>query len=282
MRAVLSKVDSAAEFVRRKTKLRPRIAVILGSGLGSFVDSLKVETSIPYGELPHGIRSNVVGHSGRLVVGSVDDVPLYVFQGRVHFYEGHSMEDVAFLSRTAVRLGVSTAIITNAAGAVNTSFRPGDLMLISDHLNLMGANPLIGLNCEELGPRFPDMTAVYPESLRAIARKEAEKLGLHLQEGVYLALSGPTYETPAEVRMLRVLGADATGMSTVPEAIVFSHARIPVLGISCITNMAAGILPQKLHHDEVLETTTRIAREFTALLGATAKAIATEIAKEIV
>lgn len=274
---MLTKVDAAAEFVRQKTKLRPKIAVILGSGLGSFVDALQIETSIPYAELPHGIGSNVIGHSGRLVIGTAGEVPLYVFQGRVHYYEGHSMEDVAFLSRIAVRLGVSAAIITNAAGGVNTAFKPGDLMLISDHLNLMGSNPLIGSNCDELGPRFPDMTSVYPETLRAIARKEAARLGLKLQEGVYLALSGPTYETPAEVRMLRVLGADATGMSTVPEAIVFSHARIPVLGISCITNMAAGILPQKLHHEEVLETTTRVAREFTALLEATSKAMAKEI-----
>jgi len=270
---MIEKIDEAVSFLQTRTSLRPVIAVILGSGLGAFVDGLDIEVSIPYAEIPHGIGSNVVGHSGRIVFAKLGEIPILVFQGRIHYYEGHEMDEVVFLARVAVRFGIETVILTNAAGGVNLSFRAGDLMLISDHLNMMGVNPLIGKNLDTFGPRFPDMTEVYPKSLRELARAEGEKLGLDLKEGVYLALTGPAYETPAEVRMLRVLGADATGMSTVPEAIIFSHSGIPVLGISCISNMAAGVLPQKLLHDEVLETTQRVGKEFIALLENSIRAI---------
>ena len=189
-----------------------------------------------------------------------------VMQGRVHYYEGYSMDEVVFLARLAGRIGVRAAIVTNAAGGINTDFAAGDLMLISDHINMLGTNPLRGRNLDELGPRFPDLTDVYPESLRSVARKVSKQVEVPLREGVYIALSGPTYETPAEVRALRVLGADATGMSTVPEATVFAHMNIPVLGISCITNMAAGILPQKLTHAEVMETTARVEKDFVRLM----------------
>jgi purine-nucleoside phosphorylase len=199
-------------------------------------------------------------------VGRAGNVPVVVLQGRVHFYEGHEMNDVMFLARVIGRLGIKRLIVTNAAGGINTSFKPGDLMLISDHINLMGMNPLRGPNIDELGVRFPDMSEAYPESLRNEAKTVAKKLGVIVQEGVYLALSGPTYETPAEIRAFRTLGADAVGMSTVPEVIAMSHMNIPVLGISCITNMAAGILKQKLSHQEVMDTTARVQKEFTSLV----------------
>jgi purine-nucleoside phosphorylase len=201
-----------------------------------------------------------------MIVGRAGKVPVVVLAGRMHFYEGHDMRAVVHLARVAGRLGIKNLIVTNAAGGVNTSFTPGDLMLITDHINLMGGNPLLGPNIEELGPRFPDMSEAYPESLRDKAKEVARGLGLSLKEGVYLALSGPTYETPAEIRMLRVLGADAVGMSTVPEVIAMSHMNIPVLGISCITNMAAGVIKQKLTHQEVMDTTARVQEQFTKLV----------------
>ncbi|MEO8218205.1 MAG: purine-nucleoside phosphorylase [Acidobacteriota bacterium] len=269
---MLQHIDEAVSFIRTRTRVEPRVVIILGSGLGSVADSIEADVSIPYSEIPHSTGSAVAGHAGRLIAGSFETVPLLVMQGRVHFYEGHTMDSVTFLARVAGRMGVKAAVVTNAAGGVNTSFKPGDLMLISDHINMLGTNPLRGPNDEQLGPRFPDMSTVYPEHLRALARRVATENSLAIQEGVYLALSGPTYETPAEVRALRVLGADATGMSTVPEATVFAQMGIDVLGISCITNMAAGVLPEKLRHEEVLETTTRVRKEFTRLvLGVVAK-----------
>jgi purine-nucleoside phosphorylase len=263
---MLSKIEDAARFVSERARSKPRVAIILGSGLGAAADAVEGGLVLPYREIPHAVAAAVTGHSGRLILGQLSGVPVAVFQGRVHYYEGHSMDDVVFLARVAGRLGVTTAIVTNAAGGVNGSFSVGDLMLISDHINLMNANPLRGPNHEELGPRFPDMTMVYPARLRELARDVAATIGLTLREGVYAGLSGPTYETPAEIRMLRTLGADATGMSTVPESTVFAHMGIPVLGISCITNMAAGMLPQKLTHAEVIKTTARVATEFTGLL----------------
>ena len=269
---MIQKIDEAVAFVRSRTSLAPRVGVILGSGLGDVVESLDVETAIPYGEIPGAKASTVLGHSGRMVFGRTGGVPVVVMQGRVHFYEGYEMDEVMFLSRVIGRLGIKALVVTNAAGGVNTSYKPGDLMLISDHINFMGMNPLRGPNVEELGVRFPDMSEAYPESLRDLARGVAKPLNLELKEGVYLALSGPTYETPAEIRAIRTLGADAVGMSTVPEVIAMSHMNIPVLGISCITNMAAGILKQKLTHQEVMDTTARVQREFTALvLGVLAK-----------
>ena len=263
---MIQAIDEAVAFVRSKTSLQPEAGIVLGSGLGNVVDALDVEATIPYSEIPGGAASTVWGHSGKMIFGRAGKLPVVVLAGRMHFYEGHDMRAVVHLARVVGRLGIKKLIVTNAAGGVNTSFKPGDLMLISDHINLMGTNPLIGKNVDELGPRFPDMSEAYPESLRELAKGVAKDIGLTLREGVYLALSGPTYETPAEIRMLRVLGADAVGMSTVPEVIAMSHMNIPVLGISCITNMAAGILKQKLTHQEVMDTTAMVQETFTKLV----------------
>jgi len=263
---MIQAIDEAVAFVRSKTKLAPQVGVVLGSGLGNVVDAIDVEATIPYSEIPGGAASTVWGHSGKMIIGRAGNVPVVVLAGRMHFYEGHDMRAVVHLARVAGRLGIKNMIVTNAAGGVNTSFTPGDLMLISDHINLMGGNPLLGPNIDELGPRFPDMSEAYPENLRAMAKEVARDLGLSLKEGVYLALSGPAYETPAEIRMLRVLGADGVGMSTVPEVIAMSHMGIPVLGISCITNMAAGVIKQKLTHQEVMDTTARVQTQFTSLV----------------
>jgi purine-nucleoside phosphorylase len=263
---MIQAIDAAVQYVRSKTKVAPEVGIVLGSGLGNVVDALDVETTIPYPEIPGGAASTVWGHSGRMILGRAGKLPVVVLAGRMHFYEGHDMRAVVHLARVAGRLGIKKLLVTNAAGGVNTSFTPGDLMLITDHINLMGTNPLIGQNVDELGPRFPDMSEAYPESLRDAAKEVGKGIGIKLKEGIYLALSGPTYETPAEIRMLRVLGADAVGMSTVPEVIAMSHMGIPVLGISCITNMAAGILKQKLTHEEVMETTARVQETFTKLV----------------
>ncbi len=263
---MITKIDEAVSYLRAKTTLAPRAGVILGSGLGALADSVDAELILPYSEIPGAKPSAVIGHSGRLIIGCIEGMPVVVLQGRIHFYEGHTMEEVMFLSRVIGRLGIRELIVTNAAGAVNTSYSVGDLMLISDHINFMGINPLRGPNVDELGPRFPDLSEAYSVALRDKARAEAGKLGIKVQEGVYLALSGPSYETPAEIRAFRVLGADAVGMSTVPEALAMAHMGIPVLGISCITNMGVGILPQKLHHDEVMEATQRVSKQFVDLV----------------
>ena len=263
---MIEKIDEAVRYIRGRSALQPEIGVILGSGLGDVVDAVQIETAIPYSEIPGAKASTVLGHQGRMIFGHANGRRVVVMQGRVHFYEGYEMHEVMFLSRVIGRLGIRQLVVTNAAGGVNTSFVAGDLMLISDHINLMGLNPLRGPNIEALGVRFPDMSEAYPESLRAIARGVAKEVGVDIKEGVYLALSGPTYETPAEIRAFRVLGADAVGMSTVPEVLAMSHMGIPVLGISCITNMAAGILKQKLTHQEVIDTTTRVQKQFTELV----------------
>ena len=263
---MIKAIDEAVRFIRSKSSIQPRVCVILGSGLGDVVEALNVETAISYSEIPGARASTVVGHQGRMILAHVHDTPVVVMQGRVHFYEGYDMAEVMFLSRVIGRLGIKQLIVTNAAGGINTGFKAGDLMVISDHINMMGANPLRGPNIDELGVRFPDMSEAYPESLRDVAKEVARELGQLLQEGVYLALSGPTYETPAEIRAFRTLGADAVGMSTVPEVIAMSQMQIPVLGISCITNMAAGMLKQKLLHQEVMDTTARVQKDFTALV----------------
>ena len=263
---MIETIDNAVSFVRSRTSVQPKVGIVLGTGLGNVIAAIDVDAEIPYSEIPGAAASTVWGHSGKMVFGRAGKLPVVVLSGRMHFYEGHDMRAVVHLARVAGRLGIKTLIVTNAAGGVNLSFTPGDLMLISDHINLMGGNPLIGPNIDELGPRFPDMSEAYPETLRAVAKEVGKRIGLTLKEGVYLALSGPTYETPAEIRMLRTLGADAVGMSTVPEVIAMSHMSIPVLGISCITNMAAGILKQKLTHQEVMDTTARVQKEFTALV----------------
>lgn len=263
---MIQEIDQAVRFVRSRSTLQPRVGVILGSGLGNVLQSVDPDAVIPYSEIPHAPASSVVGHPGRLILARCGQLPIAVMQGRVHFYEGFSSEQVLFLPRLLGRLGIGTAIVTNAAGGINLDFKRGDLMLISDHINLSGINPLRGPNIEELGHRFPDMTQAYPQRLRDLAREVARQAGLTLREGVYLWLAGPTYETPAETRMIRTLGADATGMSTVPEVIAFAHMSIPVLGISCITNMAPGILPQPVTHAEVLETTAQVEKDFSRLL----------------
>jgi purine-nucleoside phosphorylase len=259
-------VNEAANAVRARLRDLPVIAVVLGSGLGEFANALGDAQSIPYEQLPHWPTSRVIGHEGRLVVGTVRGRKIAALSGRCHVYEGHDLRTVTFATRVLGVLGVKTLILTNAAGGVNTGFSQGALMVIDDHLNLIGSNPLVGANDERFGPRFPDMTEVYSSRLRAAADHAARAIGLPLPHGVYVALLGPSYETPAEIRFLRTIGADAVGMSTVPEAIVARHMGMDVLGLSCITNMAAGVLPQPLDHGEVMETARRVRGQFIALL----------------
>lgn len=251
--------------------------VILGSGLGSFADSLKQSKSIEYKHIPHFEKSWVQGHAGRLVVGEITPgFPIACMQGRFHYYEGHSMNTVVFPVRVLKQLGIEFLIVTNAAGGIHPEFQPGTLMLIEDHLNLMGDNPLRGENHDALGPRFPDMSQAYSEPLRALAQQVAAESSLALATGVYAGLSGPTYETPAEVRMLRTLGADAVGMSTVPEVIAANHMGLPVLGISCITNAACGLSDRKLSHQEVMDTAEQARQRFTTLLNGVLNQLATQ------
>jgi purine-nucleoside phosphorylase len=259
-------VQSAAELIRSKAKAVPHTAVVLGSGLGGFASTLGAATSMTYSEIPYWPSSNVVGHEGRLVVGEVGGTSVIALSGRAHFYEGHDLRTVTFATRVLGALGVKTVILTNAAGGINAGFTPGDLMVIDDHINLLGSSPLVGPNDERFGVRFPDLTNVYSPRLRRLTDETAAAQGLTLRHGVYAACHGPSYETPAEVRYLRLIGADAVGMSTVPEAIVARHMGIDVLGISCITNFAAGVLPQPLNHDEVIETARRVRDTFIALL----------------
>ncbi len=263
---MFEQVEAAASAVRGRCGELPRTAIVLGSGLGDFADTLLDAVSTPYGDLPHWPASTVVGHAGRLVVGTVHGRRVAALAGRAHFYEGHDLSTVVFATRVMARLGVRELILTNAAGGINTSFAQGALMLIDDHINLLGSNPLVGPNDERFGARFPDMSEVYSRRLRGIANQVAAARGITLDHGVYAALHGPSYETPAEIRYLRAIGADAVGMSTVPEAIAARHMDVEVLGISCITNMAAGVLPQPLVHDEVMETARRVRGSFIALL----------------
>lgn len=258
----------AVEAIRGRTASRPRVAVVLGSGLGAFAGTLNDPTSIPYGEIPGWPVSTAVGHAGKLVFGKVSGVETVVMSGRAHYYEGYTPAQVVFGVRVLAGLGVKTIIFTNAAGAVNISYQPGRLVLISDHINLQGFNPLIGPNDEAVGPRFPDMSDAYSANLRAIALETAAESGIELNQGVYAALSGPSYETPAEIRYLRVIGADLVGMSTVPEVIVANHLGVRCLAISCVTNMAAGILPFKINHEEVLETGRKVRDTLIRLLTA--------------
>jgi purine-nucleoside phosphorylase len=250
--------------------------VVLGSGLGAFADELTDATRIPYEKIPGFPRSTAVGHAGRLVIGKAGNVAVAAMQGRVHFYEGYSEQEVVFPMRVFGRMGIRSAILTNAAGGINLEFKQGALVVIRDHINLQGTNPLIGPNDERFGLRFSDMTTAYWQPYREIALAEAKRQGIEVSEGVYAALSGPSYETPAEIRYLRTIGADLVGMSTVPEVIVARHMGIRVLGISCVTNMAAGILDQPINHLEVLETGERVKGQFIALLRAVLPRIATD------
>jgi purine-nucleoside phosphorylase len=263
---MFERVEAAADAVRRRCGVPPKTALILGSGLGDFADTLTEAVTMPYGDLPNWPVSKVVGHAGKLVVGTVKGRRVAALAGRVHAYEGHPLGTVVFATRVMGRLGVKELLVTNAAGGVNTAFGRGALMVIDDHINLLGANPLTGENDDRFGPRFPDMTEVYSKRLRRIADDAAAARRLPVSLGVYAALGGPSYETPAEIRFLRTIGADAVGMSTVPEAIAARHMGLEVLGLSCITNMAAGVLPQPLNHEEVLETTRQVRGTFIALL----------------
>jgi purine-nucleoside phosphorylase len=257
-----SQIEKAAQFLQNKYTGKPKIGLILGSGLGVLAEEIKNPVRIPYNEIPDFPVSTVAGHAGQLVFGSLSDREVVAMQGRFHYYEGYSLNQVTFPVRVMKQLGVEILIVTNAAGGVNESYQPGDLMIISDHINNMGNNPLIGPNDARLGARFPDMSEAYNKELRQLAKQLAKKLNISIQEGVYIGNTGPTYETPAEVKMLRTLGGDAVGMSTVPEVIVARHAGMKVLGISCISNMAAGILNQPLTHDEVIETTEKVRNDF--------------------
>ncbi len=271
------RVKEAADFVRARLPRVPEVAVVLGSGLGDFASTLQDAVSLSYEEIPHWPASKVIGHEGRLVAGAVagkiagKTAPgraIIALSGRAHFYEGHDMRTVTFAVRVLGLLGVKILILTNAAGGINTSFAQGALMVIDDHINLMCTNPLVGPNEDRFGVRFPDMTEVYSPRLRALAHAAEAEARITLEHGIYVALHGPSYETPAEIRFLRTIGADAVGMSTVPEAIVARHMGLEVLGISCITNMAAGVLPAPLNHDEVMETARRVRSQFVALLEA--------------
>ena len=263
---LMNKINAAAAFIRSQTDYRPTIAMVLGSGLGDYADSLENPQRIPFSDIPNFPVPTVPGHTGALVFGRKDGKEVVAMQGRVHYYEGLTARQITLPVRVMAALGVKTLVLTNACGGVNLSFHPGDLMLISDHINFCGADPLIGENLDEFGPRFPDISDLYTRSLRAAVKEKAAEAGISLQEGVYLMYSGPNYETPAEIRAFRVLGADTVGMSTVPEALAAGHSGMQVLGISCITNMAAGVLPQKLSHREVVETADRVRNTFTKLL----------------
>ena len=262
------RAEAAAKFILAKTKLRPRIGLVLGSGLGAFANEIAGAARIDYKNIPHFPRSTAIGHAGRMVIGKVADVPVAVMQGRVHFYEGYSMREVIFPMRVMARMGIRAVVLTNAAGGINRNFKQGCLVVLRDHINLQGTNPLIGPNDEHFGERFPDMTQVYWKPYQAAALQDGKRLGIEIAEGVYAALTGPSYETPAEIRYLRTIGADLVGMSTVPEVIAAAHLGIRVLGISCVTNMAAGILDQPITTEEVMETGERVKADFVALLRA--------------
>ena len=264
--SLYERAEHASRIIRSRISVEPRIALVLGSGLGGFADDFDDAIAIPYEDIPGFVRSTAQGHAGRLVIGTVDSIPVLAMQGRVHYYEGYSLEEVTFPIRVFNLLGIKTLVLTNAAGGINVQLTQGALMMISDHVNLMGVNPLRGPNDERFGPRFPDMSAVYSPELQELVVEEAKAINVEVRRGIYGALSGPSYETPAEIHLLRNLGADAVGMSTVPEAIVARHMGIEVLGISCITNMAAGISDVPINHEEVMATGVRVRATFTELL----------------
>ena len=264
--SLYERAEHATRIIRSRISVEPRVAIVLGSGLGGFADDFDEAVAISYEDIPGFVRSTAQGHAGRLVIGKVDSVPVLAMQGRVHYYEGYSLEEVTFPVRVFKLLGIKTLVLTNAAGGINVQLTQGALMVISDHLNLMGVNPLRGQNDERFGPRFPDMSAVYSPELQELVVEEAKAINVEVRRGIYGALSGPSYETPAEIHLLRNLGADAVGMSTVPEAIVARHMGLEVLGISCITNMAAGISDEPINHEEVMATGDRVRATFTELL----------------
>src|SRR6266436_6084400 len=264
--SLYDRAQRAADQIRSSTNADPSVAIVLGSGLGAFADELTESTSLAYKDIAGFAQATVEGHAGRLVIGKAGDVIVAAMQGRFHFYEGYSLEEVTFPIRVLKLLGVSTLVLTNAAGALNVEFAPGSLMVISDHINLLGANPLTGPNDDRFGPRFPDLTLVYAAELQNMVIEEAHAMGMEMRRGIYAALSGPSYETPAEIHMVRTLGADAVGMSTVPEAIVARHMDMRVIGISCITNLAAGVSNRPIDHKQVMAIGDRVRGEFTELL----------------
>ena len=268
---------TAADYIHHHTPLRPKVALVLGSGLGAFAGELSEPTKIPFGEIPNFPKSTVEGHSGQLVIGKVGNVPIAAMQGRVHFYEGYSMESVIFPMRVFARIGIKAVILTNAAGGISSKLEQGSLMVISDHINLQGTHPMIGPNDPRLGERFFDMTTAYYPSYRELAMREGKQLGINIHEGVYLAVTGPSFETPAEIRAFRTLGADVVGMSTVPEVIAARHMGIKVLAISCVTNLAAGISGEPLNHLEVMQTGERVRKEFIGLLERVIPMIAEDV-----
>ena len=261
-----SLAGEAADYIRSKTSLRPKLALVLGSGLGAFADDLEDRVSLPYSTIPHFPISSAVGHAGNLVIGQVVEVPVAVMQGRVHYYEGHAMSRVTFPIRVFCRMGIKGVLLTNAAGGIGPQLKPGCLVVLSDHINLQGTNALMGINQDRFGPRFPDMTEAYSKQWRQLALGEGKRQGIDIYEGVYAAVPGPSYETPAEIRFLRTIGADVVGMSTVAEVVVARHCGMNVLAISVVTNMAAGIVDQPINHEEVLEIGQRIRGQFSALL----------------
>jgi len=272
--------DSAAQLIRARTPLRPEIGLILGSGLGAFADSLTDATRVPYADIPTFPRSTAIGHAGQMVLGNAGNIAVAAMQGRAHLYEGYSAQEVTFPIRVFGRMGIRAVILTNAAGGINLGYSQGALVLIRDHINLQGSNPLVGPNDDRFGVRFPDMSQAYARDYRQIAREEAGKLRIPLHEGVYAGLLGPSYETPAEIEYLRRIGADLVGMSTVAEVIAARHMDIKVLAISCVTNMAAGILDQSLSHAEVMETGERVKTIFEALLRAVLPRMAQDVSHD--
>jgi len=272
---LLARAEHAARTIRARITVEPKLALVLGSGLGQLADEFQEAVAIPYQEIPGFVSSTAEGHAGRLVAGKIENVPVLAMQGRVHYYEGYSLEEVTFPVRTFKLLAIRTLLLTNAAGGIDVELSQGALMVISDHLNLMGVNPLRGPNDEAFGQRFPDMTEVYSRDLQEIVVEEARAMGVEVRRGIYAALPGPSYETPAEIHMLRTFGADAIGMSTVPEAIVARQMGLEVLGISCITNMAAGISDQPIDHEEVMETGRQVKETFSGLLRRVIKRVST-------
>lgn len=270
---VFDKLQKTVSAIRERSQIKPRVGIVLGSGLGAFVKEVKVEATIPFSDLPHFIPPTVEGHSGNLIMGDVDGVPVAILQGRIHYYEGHSMETVVYPTRCLAMLGIEILILTNSAGGFGDTMQAGDFMIIEDHINLMGTNPLMGPNVKELGPRFPDMTEAYDRELIQKMEKIFDQQGTKYHKGVYCGVSGPTYETPAEVRYLKMIGGKAVGMSTVPEAIAANHLGLRVAALSCITNLAAGISRRKLSHDEVTETARQVEQKFTQFLKTLVKGI---------
>lgn len=262
----IQKLTETASFIKSKTKIKPRIGIILGSGLGHFVQHMDIDATFPFHDIPHFIPPTVEGHSGNLILGSVEGVQIAALQGRLHYYEGHSMEIVAYPTRTLAALGIEILIVTNSAGGYGDGMNAGDFMVIEDHINMMGTNPLMGPNIKELGPRFPDMTEAYDRELLAVAERIFRSQKTFFHKGIYVGVTGPTYETPSEIKMFKMLGGKAVGMSTVPEVIAANHMGLRVAAISCITNLAAGITKNKLTHEEVTETAKRVEKKFCSFL----------------